>query len=67
MVFSHKNRIKELNNAQKFEISNFDKIIKGIASIISLNIEPSNRANFIVKSASMANSIVNTNISANNH
>jgi hypothetical protein len=36
ILLSHKNRLKELDNAQKLEIKNFDKIQKGISSIIRL-------------------------------
>ncbi len=32
ILLSHKNRLKELDNAQKLEMNNFDKILKGISS-----------------------------------
>jgi hypothetical protein len=50
ILLSHKNRLKELDSAQRLELNNFDKIQKGITSKI-IYTEPSGRADMIVHSA----------------
>lgn len=55
MILRYKNKMKELENNQKLEISNFSKILKGIS-------RPNSRISNIMKSASNLNNL-NTNAS----
>lgn len=60
MILRYKNKLKELENNQKLEVSNFSKILKGISSkkfyfiliLILFCLGPNSRISNIMKSAS---------------
>jgi hypothetical protein len=61
MILRYKNKLKELDNNQKLEISNFSKIMKGIS-------RPNSRITNIMKSASNIHNLNNnmSNFNRNN-